>query len=91
MITALPANSAGITGQKKLWNGKFHGLITPITPSGMYSTRADLCGSSPDARRSRPQVVLAVRDRVAQLLADRKDLAHRRVDHRLPRVPHRQS
>ena len=34
-IAALPAASAGMQSPKELVSGKFHGPITPTTPSGL--------------------------------------------------------
>ena len=44
--TALPQPSAVATERFDRFMGKFHGLMTPTTPSGWRYTRFSLCGVS---------------------------------------------
>ncbi|MNI59650.1 hypothetical protein D3C73_1148230 [compost metagenome] len=39
MTTVLPAANAGASDLMVRMAGEFHGVITPTTPSGSYSTR----------------------------------------------------
>ena len=85
-MTALPAKSAGTTGQKTLWKGKFHGHRTPTTPRGVV---LDACGLvHEDAGRAGlgREVLLALGDEVADLLAHGEDLAHAGVEQGLAGV-----
>ncbi len=44
--TALPTAMAGAIERLDSWKGKFHGLMTPTTPTGILSTRLSLPGAS---------------------------------------------
>ena len=57
--TVFPQTSAGTIFQDGMAIGKFHGVITPMTPTGMRTLMLNLSGSSdgvvcPNSRRPSP-------------------------------------
>ena len=61
MTTVLPQTSAGMLFQAGMAIGKFHGVISPATPSGIRTAMLNLLGSSegvvtPNSRRPSPAI-----------------------------------
>jgi hypothetical protein len=65
---------AGIAGASTFCSGKFHGQMTPMTPSGWYSMRAVLWTSRPEETRCGAEGLLGVAEVPAHGLAHRPQL-----------------